>query len=220
MIIAGIDEAGRGPVLGPLVVGISVISKDAESKLVKLGVKDSKLLAEKKRYEMEPKLRKALLEYSVLAVQPKEIDALMARRSLNEIEAMKMGALINGLKSKPDVIYIDCPDIIPETFIRRLKKYCDTDARIVAEHKADQKYPIVSAASVLAKVSRDTEIKLLCKKYGELGSGYPHDELTVSFLKDFMDKNNCLPPIARKSWDTARRAEAQKMQSKLSEYKE
>ena len=91
----------------------------------------------------------------------------------------------------------------------------DFDCIIKSEHKADLNYPIVSAASIIAKIERDLEIKNLSKKYGELGSGYPGDEITIRFLDNWMKSNDSLPEFARNSWDTSRRVLDRKFQKKL-----
>ena len=123
-----------------------------------------------------------------------------------------------SFENKPDKIIVDCPDTEPRKFIQRLHKYLGTEIEIIAEHKADVNYPIVSAASIIAKVERDKVIERLKKKYGNIGSGYPADPLTVKFLEDYFSKHGKMPPEARKSWDTAKRFEDRLYQKKLGEY--
>src|SRR3989338_3229248 len=110
MLIAGVDEAGRGPMFGPMVLGIYVLDKNDEQSLIDLGVKDSKLLQENVREKLEPQLKKKALEFKLQSIQALELDALMDRNSLNEIEAMKIGQAMNGLKKKPEIVFIDSPD--------------------------------------------------------------------------------------------------------------
>ena len=111
MLIAGIDEAGRGPAIGPLVLAVAVIEKRAEAELLKIGVKDSKQLSEKQRNSQFGSIKKALSEFATIHILPEEIDSLRDRKSLNEIEAMKIGALLNGLKKRPSVFYFYSPYI-------------------------------------------------------------------------------------------------------------
>ena len=73
---------------------------------------------------------------------------------------------------------------------------------IIAKHKADDIFPIVSAASIIAKNKRDSLINELKEKYGDLGSGYPSDKKTIDFLRKWIKKNRKVPAFARKSWAT------------------
>ncbi len=215
MLIAGIDEAGRGPVFGPMVLAVCTIHKTDEEKLIKLGVKDSKLLSVKERARQFNEIKCMVKEFGSIQVSPKEIDLLRDRRSLNEIEAMRIGILLNELKEKPEIVFVDSPDHIAPNFALRIKKYLTFDCIIKSEHKADFIYPVVSAASIIAKVERDSEIKKLAEKYGKIGSGYSHDEITVKFLKEWIECNSCLPEFARTSWNTSRKALDKKFQKKL-----
>jgi len=219
MLIAGVDEAGRGPALGPMVLGIATIEKKDEGKLRKLGVKDSKLLSAEERRRQHAELPKILREFSFTRIEAKEIDELRDRKSLNEIEAMRIGYLLNNLREKPDIVYIDSPDPLASNFARRIKKYMSFSTELRAEHKADMNYLIVGAASVIAKVERDLEIERLCKKFGKLGSGYPHDPDTISFLCNWVKKNKKLPEFARKSWETSKNIENRVFQKKLAAWK-
>ena|SRR3989344_3477639 len=215
MLIAGIDEAGRGPCLGPLVMAIALIHKEDEEKLVELGVKDSKMLSVKERERQLPEIKKIVVEFHSSHINAEEIDALMARKSLNEIEAMHAGKLINALKERPDVVYIDSPDVVMAEFGKRIEKYVSFPVKIISEHKADVNYPVVSAASVIAKVERDGEIKKISAEYGNVGSGYPHDEVTIRFLKNYLLEHSSLPGFVRQSWQTISFLQNEKFHKKL-----
>ena len=166
MLIAGIDEAGRGPVFGPMVLAVASIEKAHEEKLLEFGVKDSKLLTAKQRESQLPEIKKLVNEFLTVKILPQEIDSLRNWKSLNEIEAMRIGALLNALKEKPEIVFIDAPDIKAENFAKRIKKYIDFKTILRSEHKADVNYPIVSAASVIAKIERDEAIQdCLDKKF-------------------------------------------------------
>ena len=196
-------------------MAIAVVKKEDEEKLVELGVKDSKMLSVKERERQFPKIKEMLVESHTSHITAEEIDALMKRKSLNEIEAMHAGKLINSLKSRPDVIYIDSPDVVMAEFGKRIEKYVSFPVKIVSEHKADVNYPVVSAASVLAKVERDAEIKKISEEFGEVGSGYPHDEQTIRFLKNYLLHHSELPKIVRHSWQTISSLKNEKFQKKL-----
>ena len=171
----GIDEAGRGPVLGPMTIGGVVDTVNSEITYREMGCKDSKLLTPKRREELDKKIRNTAKEVAVIEISAKEIDSLRKIMSLNEVEAMKMAELIQSLENKPDKIIIDCPDTEPSRFLQRMRKYLGPDFNAVIEHKADVNYPIASAASIVAKVKRDEWVKETEEKYGVIGSGYPAD---------------------------------------------
>jgi len=215
MLIAGVDEAGRGPAVGPMVMSIAVIDKQDEDKLIELGVKDSKLLPVKERDRQYKELGNILKHSATSHIPAEEIDSLRVRKSLNEIEAMKIGFLLNELKQKPEIVYIDSPDPVMEGFAGRIKKYLNFKTMLRSEHKADMNYPIVSAASVIAKVERDAEIQKLEKKFGKIGSGYTHDPDTIKFLKSYVSKNKKLPNCVRKSWITSQRVLDEEFQQKI-----
>jgi len=199
-MICGVDEAGRGPVLGPLV--ICAVGVDDERELAKLGVKDSKKLTPAKRMLLDPQIRK-LARVELVEVSAEELDSLMKDMSLNEIEAMKFAELVERLS--PDVAYIDAADVSEENFARMVMACLKCEPKIVSEHKADVNYPVVSAASIVAKVRRDARIREIEAELGEpIGSGYASDENTISFIQDYTKKNGTLPPHTRKSWLTAK----------------
>lgn len=216
MIIAGVDEAGRGPVLGPMVIAIASIDKKDDAILKEIGVKDSKVLSPKQRDEMFEKLLKAPIEYKIVKIPPNELDKFMDAVSLNEVEAMFTGRLINALKKKPERVYIDSPETGLAKYAGMVRKYLDeNNTELVAENKADSTYPIVSAASILAKVTRDEEMKKLSEKHGEMGSGYPADPFTMKFLTDWVKEKGKLPDFARAKWETSKRVLAESRQRKL-----
>ena len=216
--ILGIDEAGRGAVIGPLVICGALVDEDELPELVKIKVKDSKLLTEKQRDDLAPKIKNILYKYDIVKIGPHEIDdKRTAGTSLNDIEAEKMASIVNNFK--PDVLYIDAIDSDIQTFRARLKKFLRFDPKkMILEHKADVNYPIVSAASILAKVERDGDIKALEEFYGTIGSGYPSDSITVSFLKSWLKEHRKLPNIVRETWSTAEDLKAKGKQKSLSEF--
>ncbi len=214
-IIAGIDEAGRGPCFGPMVIAITVMKKEDEKEFKAHGVKDSKDLSAKQREHLEKEVKEKVLEYYLEEISPIQLNDLMVRYSLNEIEAMFIGKLIDSVSEKIDVIYVDSPDSVPGKFEKRIRKYTKTKTKIVAENKADSTYVVVSAASILAKVKRDDIIEKLRKRYGDLGSGYPSDEKTIIFLKKYVKEHSRLPPFSRIYWETCKKALNENAQQKL-----
>ncbi|MDD3083636.1 MAG: ribonuclease HII [Candidatus ainarchaeum sp.] len=220
MLIAGIDEAGRGPCFGPMCLAITIIEKEDEKELKKIGVKDSKDLLPKKREYLFEEIKQKIIEFEILTINSIELNDLMTKNNLNEIEAIKIAELINNTKSEINIIYVDSPDATKGKFEGRIRKYLKKEKqqiKIIAENKADSKYIIVGAASIMAKVTRDLEIAKLRKKFGDFGSGYPSDPKTKKFLKEYVQKNKKLPPFSRIFWSTCEKAlqEIETKQKKL-----
>jgi len=208
MLVGGIDEAGRGPCFGPMTMSIAVFDKKQEKELKKIGVKDSKDILPNKRNLLFDEVKKRVIEEVTLVIDALEINDLMAQENLNEIEAMKVAEVINKLKVNPDVIYIDSPDPTKGKYEKRIRKYLNDEKQklnIVAENKADSKYVVVGAASILAKVTRDLEIEKIKETQGDFGSGYPSDPKTKKYLADYFIKNNKLPPMSRIFWSTCKK---------------
>ena len=203
-LICGIDEAGRGPVLGPLVISGVCINYDQLESLSHLGVKDSKKLSRTKRTTLSKNINEICTCKSFI-VTPDEIDKRIDLKiSLNRLEQLKMAEIINFFK--PDVIYIDAADVNEKRFghsMHNLLNY--TPSKLISKHKADERYPIVSAASIIAKDTRDRLIAELHGKFGDFGSGYTSDEKTINYLTEWIQKNRKAPDFARKSWNTVKR---------------
>jgi ribonuclease HII len=200
MNILGVEEAGRGPVIGPLVMVGFLLDEDAEKELIKVGVKDSKQLTPKQREDMYEKLIQIAKDYRVIIVEPNEIDAAVHDKNgdnLNWLEAQRAADLIN--QTKPDKVILDCPSTNTKAYADYVIERLEDETEVVSEHKADEKYPIVAAASVIAKVTRDREIERLKEEHDvDFGSGYPADPKT----KEFIAKNYNKYPFFRKSWKT------------------
>jgi ribonuclease HII len=218
ILVAGIDEAGRGAILGPLVMACVLATKEQEEELLDIGVKDSKELSPDTRTKLERKIKDIVESYAVVKITPQELNELMPRKSLNEIEAMKAAQLLQELTPKPEIVIVDAPDIIAENFSKRIKRFLSLDVIIKAEHFADSNYAIVGAASILAKVARDSEIEALKKRFGNVGSGYWHDPLTKSFVQGWVEKHKALPECARIYWEPSVQTLNKKLQKTLGEF--
>ncbi|MDD3752975.1 MAG: ribonuclease HII [Methanobacterium sp.] len=200
MKILGIDEAGRGAVLGPLVVSGVALEQDRLKYLERLGLKDSKKISPQRRITLSRKIER-IAECHTIHITAKDIDMLRSRDvNLNEIEKIAMNRIIR--ESEPSTCFIDSMDIKPERLTIELETM-HPDVKVVAEHKADDRYPIVSAASIIAKVERDRAIQKIKKKYKDIGSGYPSDPKTIKFLKTIPPGD--LPDFIRRSWATVER---------------
>jgi len=193
-----------GSVLGPMVICGVCFTRTKLKFLSEIGVKDSKKLSTKRRNQLSELIKSNCYSQKIIVVNPQEIDQREKKNiTINRLEELKMAAIINDLK--PDIIYIDAADVNEERFGRSIKNLLNYNPkRIISKHKADDIYPIVSAGSIIAKVKRDTLIDGLKEKYGDFGSGYPSDVITIEFLREWIKNHRKAPYIARKSWDTTK----------------
>lgn len=197
--IGGLDDAGRGPVIGPMVLAGVCIPEEAIPEIKAVGAKDSKGLTPKKREEIYAIITKKY-KYHFIIITPQEIDeaVLSKTTNLNNLEAQKFAMIINKLQ--PDKVIIDCPSTNIKAYTAYVKRFLKQDTKLKCEHKADVNHAVVGAASIIAKVIRDREIKAIQEEIGEdIGSGYPADERTKEFIKN---KWKTYPHIFRKSWAT------------------
>jgi ribonuclease HII len=219
MKIAGVDDAGRGSVIGPLVIAGILVEEEKLPGLRDLGVKDSKLLSSHRREQLEQEIKKLVLKFHVVKLPPAEIDQVVETKKklhkLNRLEAHAMAKVIEALK--PDIAYVDASDVLAERFKEHIAEKLPFKVKIVSEHKADATYPVVSAASIVAKVERDRAVQELTKKYGHMGAGYPSDPKTIRFLENWITKYGSYPDFVRKSWKPAKRLkrEAKAKQTRL-----
>jgi len=207
MRLAGVDDSGRGSVIGPLVIaGVLLDEKDVQ-RLSNLGVKDSKRLSRKRREELYEAIRNLALNYHLVKLSPAEIDKVVRSgrklHKLNRLEAQAMAKVIKFLH--PDIAYVDASDVLAERYKHHIMEHLSFNLEIISEHKADVKYPVVSAASIIAKVERDKAISELKAKYGNIGCGYATDPKTIEFLEQWIEKFGSYPDFVRLSWKTVKR---------------
>jgi ribonuclease HII len=203
---AGIDEAGRGPVLGPLVVaGVAV---EDPAVLVELGCRDSKMLSPGRREAIDRQLRaNPAVRIEVRVIPAEVLDAERQRLSLNDIEVERFRDIAQELPC--DVLFIDAADVDAKRFGKAVARGLPRTTKVISEHKADDTYPVVGAASIVAKVARDAAIAELARRLERrlqmpLGSGYASDERTQLFLKAWLARFGDLPEGTRRSWATVR----------------
>ncbi|UCE29294.1 MAG: ribonuclease HII [Candidatus Bathyarchaeota archaeon] len=217
--VVGVDDAGRGAAIGPLVIAGVLLEEKALSKLIDLGVKDSKLLSPRRREQLAEEIKELALGFHVEKSTPTTIDKVTGTgkklHRLNRLEAQIMAKVVKVLE--PDIVYVDASDVLADRFGKHIADNVPFEVRIISEHHADAKYPIVSAASIIAKVERDNIISELRKKHGDLGSGYPSDPKTIKFLENWIRDFACFPEFVRKSWKPVKKikAEAKAKQTKL-----
>ncbi len=216
-LIAGIEEAGRGPVVGPMVIAGILIDEENEQELRRIGARDSKELSPRQRQLLYPKIEGIARDILIIKVAPCRIDKYGEEKvNLNKLEGMKFAEIINFLK--PDRVFIDSPDVNLVKFKGFIQKMVTTDTEIILEHKAENKYPVVGAASIIAKVTRDRAVEELRKKHGFKGSGYPSDPETTSWLREWLKTHEEFPDFVRKSWATAKNLKREKKQGKLADF--
>jgi len=221
LIRLGIDEAGKGPVIGPMCIAGVCVTEEQEKKLRILGVDDSKKLTAKKREHLAVSIKKYATAFYVYEVEPKKIDDLRKIMTMNEIMVLcfskvmeELTVQIQNSSGAPEFfssVFLDAADVLEERFAHRVKeeyskKFKDRAERIefISKHKADTISPAVSAASILAKTHRDELIEEIKKKEKvDFGSGYPSDPKTKAFLEKWIKENDDFPDYVRKSWKTA-----------------
>ncbi|MBN1455267.1 MAG: ribonuclease HII [Methanomicrobia archaeon] len=200
----GIDEAGKGPVIGSMFIA-GVQNFDG---LDALGVRDSKQLRPARREALAAQIE-AATEVFVVEMRAYEIDERRRGHTMNEIMVERFADVLTHFR--PDRAFVDAADVKPERFAANLsacyRDACGGEVALISENKADERYPLVSAASIVAKVHRDRSIRALEAELGcTIGSGYMTDKKTIQFLqslrkgRDFDD----LPLYVRRSWRTVR----------------
>ena len=194
----GVDEAGRGPVIGPMV--ISIVCGDADD-FRRIGARDSKALTPQARERLFDKIIENSKYHMIRIITASELNTLMDRINLNQIEEQAYSGLI--AESPFDCeYYVDSFDVDENRLSRKLAEI--TGKNVICRHKADSIYPAVSAASILSKVTRDKEIMKLAESYGNIGSGYPADPVTREFIVATLRHGGDISGIARTHWKTYR----------------
>ncbi len=214
--LLGVDEAGRGPVMGPLVVaGLAVPAKGGEEHLRAMRVRDSKKLQVARRERLYHEL--VSFPYAVIEVPAEDIDALRTSASMNVLEARLFASVVSALVGKLGegarvAVYLDAVDTDELVFARHFRSALAGDplatrvVQVVSRHEADDTFPVVSAASIVAKGRREEAVARIREELGvDIGSGYPGDRRTIAFLEKWISEKGCLPPHTRTSWRTAQR---------------
>ena len=196
MIICGVDDAGRGSMVGPLVIAGVTIDKKNLKKLKSIGVQDSKKLSPKTREILYKKIIEIVDKYYVVRIPPKTIDSNVFKHNLNHLEAKNMAKVIKKLN--PQTAYVDSCDVDYKRFGKEIS-LLTANSKIISRHHADSRFVVVAAASIIAKVSRDKSIHRLKKNY-DLGSGYPSDKKTVKCVKKILSSNKHQNSFIRMSW--------------------
>ena len=201
-MVGGVDEAGRGSIVGPLVVAGIGIRESKIALLYEMGIKDSKALTPKARARLFGEIMKVIDSVCIHKIDPIEVDGSVSLRGLNRLEAKVMARVINTIRA--DEVYVDCCDVNPQRYREYMECHLTCNPKLHSMHHADAINMVVSAASIIAKITRDEEIQHIRTKYGSIGSGYPSDERTMRFIRNWVAKNGCAPEFTRKSWKPLR----------------
>ena len=196
MNICGVDDSGRGSLIGPLVIAGVILKRSKIKKLSSMGIRDSKKLSRPTREKLYKKIIEFADNYYVAKIYPKTIDQSVSKHKLNLLEARYMAKVISKLK--PNISYVDSCDVNPTRYGKQINRMAKR-GKIRSYHHADSRFVIVSAASIIAKVNRDKSIARLRKKH-DLGSGYPSDPKTINFVSDYISDGKAIPSFVRKSW--------------------
>jgi ribonuclease HII len=202
VLIGGVDEAGRGSIIGPLVVAGISIRESKIALLREMGVKDSKALNPKVRARLFGEIMKVIDSVCIHKIDPVEVDGSVSFKGLNRLEARTMASVINNIEA--DEVYVDCCDVNPQRYREYMECHLTCKPKLYSLHHADVINTAVSAASIIAKITRDKEIQRICNTYGSIGSGYPSDQRTMCFIRDWVVKHGSAPEFARKSWKPLR----------------
>lgn len=210
-LTGGADEAGRGCIAGPLVVAGVSATRSGIRELKELGVKDSKMLTRRQREILYPEILSICSRSYWTLIEPAEIDVAVLTgqrlRKLNYLEAIYFAKVIDQLDARR--VTVDACDVIPSRFRDNVNHNLASKCSVTALHKADRNFPIVSAASIIAKVERDRQVERLRALHGDFGSGYPSDPKTKSYFKRWLKEGKVPPDWTRrswKSWDNFRRS--------------
>lgn len=209
----GVDEAGRGSVMGPLVVG--AVFAESDEPLTSIGVKDSKKLTPRRREAMYEEIT-ACVGWTVVIASAADVDERRKTMSLNEVELRMFAEACS--RQPAGKVYADCPDVNEASFAQRLGALVP-GTEIIAKHKADDTYPVVSAASIVAKVTRDRMMDDIRAEFGtNIGSGYPSDHYTMDFIAQWIRENGRAPEHVRCSWEPVRQMLSARKNTKISDW--
>jgi len=208
----GVDEAGKGPVLGSMFAAAVRADPDA----LPDPVADSKRLGAERREELAAAIRERADAVAVAEIPVERIDD--PATDMNGLTVAAQAEALAAVSRDGLSCYVDAGDTNAVRFERRVDGRVDAALDLHAEHGADGTYPVVGAASIVAKVERDAHVERLAAEYGEVGSGYPSDGQTRDFLAAYVRDHGELPGCARESWRTSRDVLAARGQASLDEF--
>lgn len=218
MAVVGVDEAGKGPVLGSM---FAAAVRTPSGVALPDGVADSKRLSAARRETLAEAIRAADgITIAIAEVPVARIDD--PATDMNSLTVDAHVTALAGVAEAGDVARCDAADVDADRFGRRVAGAATAaglgEIDVLADHRADERGGIVSAAGIVAKVARDAHVAELAADHGDVGSGYPGDPATTQFLEDYVETHGRLPDCARTSWTTSERALAAAEQDRLDAY--
>ena len=208
----GVDEAGKGPVLGSMFAA----AVRADPATLPEDVGDSKGIAPDRREALDRAIRQQADAVAVAEVPVERIDD--PETDMNTLTVAAHAEALAGVATDGLGGIVDAGDTDADRFGRRVADRVDATVALRAEHGADETDPLVGAASIVAKVARDAHVDGLAETYGEVGSGYPSDPATREFLAEYVEREGELPACARTSWSTCADVLAAAEQASLGEF--
>ncbi len=198
--LIGADEAGRGSLVGEMIVAVAAVPEELIEDLIEVGVKDSKRLTPQSRAKLY-KYLSSKIPFSVEPVKPEDIDrenlTVLTENALTRA-ASRVFQMVGGPSNVSRVVVDKYGRVLKlRIFLRKIGYH----GPIIVEEKADDKYIEVSAASIIAKYVRDSRLRVLSYMYGVEGTGYPSDERTVEWVLRVLAEGR-RPRIIRYSWGT------------------
>jgi ribonuclease HII len=155
-------------------------------------------LTREQRAALAPQIEALADEIHLVILAAQELS-----ENLTQVELRAMAEIINTLQSEKVVLDMPVGPGAERNFRLSLQKKLEHQPReLMTQNKADAKYVIVGAASVIAKVKRDTLVQELHEKYGDFGWGYPAEPKTIEFLKAWHERHGCFPDCVRMKWKT------------------
>ena len=214
MIVCGVDEAGRGSVVGDLCIGCFVVDDTTE-----YDAKDSKKVSAKKRASYYAHILETGLEVSVLRISSQELNEMHENgMSLNDMEVWGFTKILNELDIRPDRIVLDACDTNQERFGLKVCNGLNYDPQVISCHRADSIYKETAAASIVAKYHRELSMDSMKQIYGQdIGSGYPSDTKTIHWLTQYYQTNQSFPSNTRLFWSTIDRVKQRAQRATLQE---
>jgi ribonuclease HII len=207
----GVDEAGKGPVLGSMFAAAVQAPREA----LPDGIDDSKRLSDTRREELADRLRgDDRISVGIAEITPERIDA----GNMNDLTVAAHAEALAEVAEDGDAGLCDAGDVDADRFASRVADRLDAEVSLAAEHRADESDELVGAASILAKSARERHVATLAERFGDVGSGYPSDPTTRTFLREYVAETGVLPDCARRSWSTCEDVLAAAEQSVLDEF--
>jgi ribonuclease HII len=207
----GIDEAGKGPVLGSMFAA----AVRCDPAALPAAVGDSKGIPDERRERLAEQIW-SVATVGVAEIPPARIDD--PETDMNTLTMIAHAEALEAVATDGLAGVADAGDTNAVRFEQRVRDRIDADIDLTAKHRADEDDPLVGAASIVAKSAREAHVDALAAKHGPIGSGYPSDPTTREFLEEYVADHDGLPDCARRTWSTCEDVLAAAQQSSLDSF--